>query len=138
MNEDTFREMWRQQSWPPFADYEEWAELVKRAYDVLVEAARSKQLITYGKIGSQIGLFSPDYFDVKIGSVVGACSVYEYDYGRPLISAIAVNAETMEASKGFWGLPGIPPGVDRIEFWTQEVQRVFQTWEGVKENAALS
>ena len=138
MDENTLRKMWQQDSWRPFADYEEWVELVKRAYDVLVEAARSKRLITYGEIGSQIDLFSPEYFEVKIGSVVGACSVYEHHYGRPLISAIAVNAGTREASEGFWGLPGISPTVDRVVFWTKEVERVFRTWAGGKQNAARS
>ena len=41
MDENTLRKMWQQDSWRPCADYEEWVELVKRAYDVLVEAARS-------------------------------------------------------------------------------------------------
>jgi len=137
MNESTLREMWEQYPWPPFATFEEWAELVKRAYDVLVDAARSQQLISYGEIGSRIGLFSPDYFDVKIGSVVGACSVYEHIYGRPLISVIAVNAETKEPSAGFWGLPGISASVDRIEFRAKETARVFQRWKGRKDDAAL-
>lgn len=132
MNEDKLKQMWMQQAWSPFtqdeAGYKEWAEYTKKAYDVLVKAAESKQLIEYGKIGSQIGLYSPDYFDLKIGSIVGACSIYEQIYGRPIISAIAVNAETMEPSEGFWGLPGIPSGVDRVTFWTQEVRRVFLTW----------
>jgi hypothetical protein len=72
MNEDKLKEMWSQRTWPPFAGYEEWAELTKSAYDVLVKAAQSEQLIKYGEIGSKIGLYSPEYFEVKIGSVVGA------------------------------------------------------------------
>jgi hypothetical protein len=51
MDEDKLKKMWSQRAWPPFAGYEEWAELTKRAYDVLVKAARAKELITYGKIG---------------------------------------------------------------------------------------
>ena len=140
MNEDKLKEMWGQQKFVPFnkqdeAGYNEWAEYTKKAYDVLVQAARSEQTIKYGEIGSQIGLYSPEYFELKIGSIVGACSIYEQLYGRPLISAIAVNAKTMWPSEGFWGLPGIPPKVNREVFWPQEVQRIFQTWAGGKEHA---
>jgi hypothetical protein len=139
MNEDKLKEMWRQHKFLPFTPdevgYNEWAEYTKKAYDVLVQAARSQQTIKYGEIGSRIGLYSPDYFELKIGSIVGACSIYEQLYGRPLISAIAVKAETMWPSKGFWGLPGIPPKVNREVFWPQEVQRIFQTWAGGKEHA---
>lgn len=132
MNEDKLKEMWRQHSFPPFmcdeAGYNEWAEYTKKAYEILVTAARSEQTVKYGEIGAQIGLYSPEYFEIKIGSIVGACSIYEQLYGRPLISAIAVNAETARPSEGFWELPGIPPRVDREVFWSQEVQRVFRTW----------
>jgi hypothetical protein len=139
MNEDKLKEMWTQHKFQPFtrdeAGYKEWAEYTKKAYDVLVKAARSEKTIEYGEIGSQIGLYSPEWFDLKIGSIVGACSIYEQIYGRPLISAIALNAETKRPSEGFWGLPGLPRGVDRDAFWSQEVQRVFQTWADGKEDA---
>ncbi|MCR4415490.1 MAG: hypothetical protein NUV77_24025 [Thermoguttaceae bacterium] len=139
MNEHTLKTIWRQYEFVPFtsdeAGYQEWSEYTKKAYCVLVQAARLGRTIKYGEIANQIGLYSPDYFELKIGSIVGACSLYEQLSNRPLISAIAVNAETGRPSEGFWRLPGVPRGVDRDEFWAQEVQRVFGTWAGGENDA---
>lgn len=127
--------------------WEEYRDLVKRAYPILIGVAKRESLMTYGEIGSKIGLYiGSDFFQLKIGIVVGACSGHEHEKGRPLISSIVVNETTRHPSMGFWGLPGIPDSIRRqrrywdveptdymsdemAAFWASEVKRVYQWWK---------
>ena len=126
--------------------WEEYRDLITRAYPVLADAAKNARLITYGEVGRKIGLYvGSDYFQLKIGSILGACSDYENIQGRPLISAIVVNETTGYPGQGFWGLAGIPGNIrlsvqysdieygysmtdDMLGFWSAEVKRCFDWW----------
>jgi len=132
-----------------FLEWREWKDKIIRAYLVLGDVARRENLITYGELGiRQLGI-SPDWLQPKIGWIVGACSEYEYEEDRPLISAVVINSETGRPSKGFWGLPGIPPPLKlhtkvgdidpaskleekREEFWVKEVQSIYKQWAETK------
>ena len=130
-----------------FLDWEEFKEKVAKAYPELISVAEKRSLITYGELGlGRLGI-SSDWLYPKIGWIVGACSEYEWLEGRPLISALVINADTKRPGKGFWGLSGIPKslGYDmavsdtgplskdkleskRDEFWAKEVARVYKEW----------
>jgi len=143
MNERMLKELW---VGTIFANYYEFAAYIRKAYRELKTRARSGEgLITYGELGNKIALYSPDYFDVKIGQIVGACSIYAYRNGAPLISSLVVNQDTGRPGKGFWGLPGIPSHLrryvksvelvmpekldeERERFWAEQVRRVL-TWD---------
>jgi len=125
----------------------EYKDLVTKAYPVLVDAAKRGRLITYGEVGGKIGLYTgSEYFQLKIGYVVGACSDYENIKGRPLLSAIVVNETTRYPGQGFWGLSRIPTSIrlniqysdiesgyvmtnEMLDFWSAEVKRVFDWWQ---------
>lgn len=127
--------------------WEEFSELVKKAYPLLIGAAKRGIIITYGEVGGKIGLYvGSDLFRLKIGFIVGACSDHESIQGRPLVSAIVVNETTRYPGKGFWGLSRIPvhlrkkTGYWAIEpddfmtpemavFWASEVKRVYEYWK---------
>jgi len=112
--------------------WKEWELYVKKAYPVLVTTAKEGGYITYGALGQKIGLYSPDYFPKKIGEVAGGCSLYEWEEGRPLISAIVVRGdedweEAWEMKNrldlgpgrpglGFWGFPSMPDDL-RKDYW---------------------
>lgn len=149
-----------QQSWEhqrkaggPVLTREEWDKLVLEAYRELVMRAETASYdnlpITYGDLGSKIGLFPlSDWFYLKIGWIVGACSEYEHQHGRPMISAMVINKETKQPGRGFWRLSGIPPHLrkevkygygdatpekldeDRDRFWIAELQRISRYWKG--------
>lgn len=126
--------------------WEEFRGLVTKAYPVLIDAAKSEKLVTYGEVGGKIGLYvGSDYFQLKIGYIVGACSDYESIKGRPLLSAIAVNETTRYPGQGFWGLSRISSNIrlniqysdiesgyvmsnEMLGFWSAEVRRVFDWW----------
>jgi hypothetical protein len=66
--------------------------------------------------------------------VLGNVSVFEHDHGRPLISALVVQAGTHQAGDGFYkGLLHkrldiqLPPDQQRA-FWRDEVRKVVTYW----------
>jgi hypothetical protein len=101
----------------------------------------------YGEVGGKIGLcVDSDYFQLKIGYIVGACSDYENIKGHPLPSAIVVNGTTRYPGWGLWGLSRIPGNIrlnmqrsniesgyvmtrEMLDFWTSEVKRCFDYWK---------
>jgi len=127
--------------------WEEFRDLVKKASPLLIDTAKKGKFVTYGEVGGKIGLYvGSEYFQLKIGFVVGACSDYENIKGRPLISAIAVNDTTKYPGQGFWGLARIAGNVrlniqysdiesgyimnnEMLDFWSSEVKRVFDCWK---------
>jgi hypothetical protein len=140
--------------------WEEWEHYVRKTYPVLIDVAKKEEsiihkvshkelarggLITYGDLGRLIELYSPDYFQLKIGAILGGCSEYEYEKKRPLISSIVVNESTQYPGRGFWILQGIPTHLRRrgefwdtdpeeymdeqmVVFWASEVKRVHEWW----------
>ncbi|MEO0068907.1 MAG: hypothetical protein ABIK23_07275 [candidate division WOR-3 bacterium] len=143
MDEQILREIFSE-GMPPFREWEEFRTYVLRTYPILIQNARERRLITYSEIANQIGLPFNEWFPLKIGAIVGACSCYEHREGRPLISSIVINGETCRPGNGYWGLPGIPSDLVRRgaigsvdeggwtgrhwEFWVNEVNRVFEYW----------
>lgn len=127
-----------------FLQWEKWKDKVVQAYLELVNVAKAGKLITYGELGRRLHI-SPDWLYPKIGWIVGACSMYEFEDGRPLISALVINGETNRPGKGFWGLPGIPAHLrlsaavsdtdslivtipEQDAFWAKEVKKVHNAW----------
>lgn len=155
MNTEELRVLWEEQlrEGGPIRDWEEWKDKVSRAYSELVRRVKAldfnKMPVTYGELGRIIGLYiGSDWFQLKIGYIVGACSNYEHRHGRPLISALVVNKDTNCPGKGFWGLYGIPPRLrkvvrieditperldkDRDNFWVKELRRIDTEWKTVE------
>ena len=159
MKEEILKKIYRRHEGEPgfIMEWEEWSYFVRQAYPILVDVAKKKRLIThgdfaregfvtYGSVGGEIALFSPEWFDVKIGIIVGGCSEYEYEEGRPLLSSIVVNKSTRYPGPGYWGLPGIPRelrkkiryweiGLEdymdeaRLMFWGSQVEEVYEYWQ---------
>jgi hypothetical protein len=164
LDEEILKKIYKRHSGTPgfiINTFEEWGDYVRKAYPVLIRTARKDKdiasavsykdlvrggLITYGDLGKLIGLYSPEWFQLKIGTILGGCSECDYEKKRPLISSIAVNHETKYPGRGFWTLSGIPPELRRkgtfwdtdpadymdkemLVFWASEVKRVHEWWQ---------
>ena len=110
MDEEFLRTSWEQQrtAGGPIGDLEEWKKLVPKAYQQLIKRAQTvpydDMCIPYGKLGEMIGLrHLSEWFQLKIGWVVGACSEHGYQRSHPLISAMVVNADTNQPGKRLLG-----------------------------------
>lgn len=69
-----------------------------------------------------------------IGQVLGRVSTWEHAQGRPLLSALVVQAQSMRAGKGFAALAAglgerIPSGQETA-FWRSQVEAVVKYWAG--------
>ena len=105
----------------------------------LRDRASTRTLVSYEGAREHIGT-SSEY----LGRVLGAINECEYRAGNPLLTALVVKDPTSESkcfpSAGFFGWPCIPDEYERhpndstslteeeIEFWEDEVQRVFSAW----------
>jgi hypothetical protein len=67
-----------------------------------------------------------------IGKVLGRISTFEHERGRPMLSALVVQAGSMQAGTGFAGLGRdlgfqIQPGQERA-FWRSQLDEVVRYW----------
>jgi hypothetical protein len=111
--------------------------LIERATKTDLRVPR-KALITYHDLCASA---DPDQVHWKwpryrgIGQALGHISTYEYDHGRPLLSALVVQKQTMRAGDGFANDLGrglgfdILPGDER-RFWLEQVEMVVRYWTG--------
>jgi hypothetical protein len=69
-----------------------------------------------------------------LGEVLGNVSVFEHEHDRPLLSALVVQAGTLQAGDGFYkgllqkrlGIQ-LPPDQER-DFWREEIRKVVTYW----------
>jgi hypothetical protein len=124
-----------------------------RVRQILIERAKRtdprlprNSLITYGELCAEA---DPDQAYWRrpryrgIGSALGHVSAYEHEHGRPLLSALVVQQQTMRAGDGFADVLGrdlgfdIAPGGER-GFWLEQVEKVVRYWTGPGKDATTS
>lgn len=73
-----------------------------------------------------------------LGDVLGNVSVFEHEHGRPLISALVVQAGTHQAGDGFYkgllqkrlGIE-LPPPEQQRALWRGEIRKAITYWNAV-------
>lgn len=108
--------------------------LIQRARDTNPEHPFSA-VITYGDLCRALDpdehyWVAPRYRG--IGQVLGRVSTWEQAQGRPLLSALVVQAQSMRAGKGFaqlaQGLGERIPSGHETAFWRSQVEAVVKHW----------
>ena len=92
--------------------------------DRLIEVAQAGEVIFYRDLGIGRGKAA--------GVILGEISDYEWNQGRPLLTAIVANKAKGMPSPGFWGLAAIPPNLterQRPIIWAREVMKVINYWQ---------
>ena len=132
---------------------EEYIKLVKATYLALKKKAKAGELVFYGELEAFNKLkergFRGNVLALLIGTIVGACSEYEAENGRPLLSSLVISKDKGEPGLGFYYLSKVPPSLSREnwekkkvtppevvirhrqEFWLSEVQKVHEWWQKV-------
>jgi hypothetical protein len=123
-----------------------------RLRDCLVERAKKadsgqpfRATITYGDLCKAV---DPDQHYWKyprfrgIGPAIGRVSVWEHEHGRPLLSALVVQAGTLQAGDGFAELGRslgyqVQPGQEKA-FWRSQVEAIASYWSGAGEETAVT
>lgn len=109
-------------------------ELNRAIYERLQKAARDEEIVTYSQIAPLAELnMSLDKDRAELGGILGDISTYEYNNGRPLLSVVALLAETYQPSGGFFRLAeklGVySKGQDRDEFYINEIKKARKYWK---------
>lgn len=109
-------------------------ELVR---DYLIQAARSRNLVTYSRVNEDCHLrldFDLQTDRNEIGHILGEISTFEHQNGRPLLSAIVIHeSNDNEPGAGFYELSAQLYQRDvrvlrRELFWALEVDKCFVYW----------
>jgi len=132
----------------PIRSFDEWQLLLPIMHESLVTRAQTvtyDQLpISYHELGNLIGLLwnpESEWWPLKMAHLLGACAEYERENMRPMLTAIVVNAQTLQPGQGFWGLDDVPAALRlnagdqvyleaigrderRDMFWIQEMTRL--------------
>ena len=101
-------------------------------YAELITAAKYRGTLTYQEIAKILGVpLKGRYMSKEVGAVLGAISRDENTHGRPMLSAIAVDAKG-KAGPGFFNLArilGRLTSEDDLAFWESECKAVYDTWK---------
>jgi hypothetical protein len=103
-------------------------------YCKLLNAARKKESVPYEKIGQIMGLEAHMGMAKEIGQLLGEINEDEHNNGRPMLSAVAVEATTKMPGEGFFQFAKElnkfdgETEEDRREFWRGEILRVYEIW----------
>ena len=103
-------------------------------YCRLLAAARNKEGVGYNEIGQIMGLAASGDMDKEVGQLLGEINEDEHGHGRPMLSAVAVEATTKMPGEGFFVFAKRMDKFtgeteeDKRDFWRDEIQRVYQTW----------
>jgi len=101
-------------------------------YERLKEVAKSRRTITYSELAPLARLNMSNAPDrTEIARILDEISNYEYDHGRPLLSAVVIRKDTNLPGSGFFTLArelGLLTGDDKDGFYRDELNRVYEIW----------
>ncbi len=101
-------------------------------YDHLMQVARAQNVRTYGDVAPLVGLdMSLDSDRARIGELLDEISSFEFQNGRPLLSAVVIRGDSNIPGSGFFTLAehlGLFDGGDSVVFWAHELTRVHGQW----------
>ena len=112
-----------------------WGHIMNKIiYEKLKEVARNQSTITYGEVGSLVGLDMEDPSQRNdLANLLGEISTYEYENDRPLLSMVVVHSEDRTPGKGVFNLArqlgAQKPDEEDIIFFAKELIRVHQHWK---------
>lgn len=103
-------------------------------YTELITAAKYKGTVTYQEIAKLIGFpLVGNHMGTEIGHILGEISDDEVNAGRPMLSAVVINAQGMPGP-GFFDLARLLKKLNddskqsEKEFWEKELAEVHKCW----------
>ncbi len=101
----------------------------------LITAAQKRDEMPYKEVADILGINTPGHHMAReVGQVLGEISEDEHRAGRPMLSAIAVGVNSIPG-EGFFTLARqlgkltATGGNNEIQFWRDEKQHVYDTWQ---------
>ena len=102
-------------------------------YDRLIETAQAEDVTYYSEIAPLAGLDMDSEPDRdRISQLLGEISTFEYQHGRPLLSAAVIHFEDNMPGRGFFTLArqlGFSWQGRDYMFFAKELRRVHDHWK---------
>jgi hypothetical protein len=109
-------------------------EIYGHVHDLLVQAASRNRTVYYGQIGRLMGLEPGETLTREVGHILGEINEEEHGKGKPMLSAVVINAVEKTPGEGFFRLAEKldkyhgSTEQDRMDFWREELQKVYANW----------
>jgi len=103
-------------------------DLNQIVYEKLKKVARAKTIITYGELGTIIGLGG---HDPKLWRMLDEVNRYEHQQGHPMLSAVVNILEKNAPGEGFFNLArdlDVYQGSNEDEFFNSELHKIHNYW----------
>lgn len=103
-------------------------DLNRVIYERLKKVARAKKIITYGELGTIIGIGG---HDPKLWRMLDDINRYEHQQGHPMLSAVVNIYKKNAPGEGFFNVArdlGVHKGSNESEFFYKELRKVHDYW----------
>ena len=110
---------------------DQWDKAKQEARNVLVDRAKSQEMITYSDLATRITTVSFDPHGRPLSDLIGEISKEEDEAGRGMLSAIVIHkdGDNMPGNGFFEYAKTLGRDTsDKIEFWSNEVKTVLKQW----------
>jgi hypothetical protein len=109
------------------------SDLVSRVRKELEQAATGRTVVTYGQLGSRVGVDLDDpAARTVLSSVLGEISDTEVKNGRPMLSVLVVQSESQVPGPGFFALgqllSQVHDGEDQDTFAFRQMRTVWDQY----------
>ena len=94
---------------------------------ILVEAARARTTITYGKMARRLGIAAQGPWK----PVLDMLAHKEIDAGRPDLTFLLVNKKTGISGYVGWEPTATPPTADQKQVWEKEVHKIWTFYDSI-------
>ncbi len=113
-----------------FADAD-WEAAREEARQAMIAKAACENTIPYSDLVSEIKSVSLEPHSAELDHMLGEISKAENDAGRGMLTVVVVHKQGDKMpGKGFFKLANSlgHDTTDRVEFWKQELEKVFSVW----------
>ncbi len=110
---------------------DDWDSALGQVRAMLERVARDRVTLTYGEVSARVeGVDVPPNLTGRMAALLRAIQDEDHAAGRPLLSALVVNAKTGEPGPGFYAgaaEQGYTVG-DPTGFWRAQVAAVYDSY----------
>lgn len=110
----------------------QWRALRDEMRQLMIEAARRNQIITYSELCAALKTAYLHYHSPQIVKLLDEIGAIEHAAGRPILPAVVVGKQSGIPGAGYFKIAGERPqaegSVDPKAIWEADLQLVFDYW----------
>lgn len=109
----------------------EWQEAVREIQSILIEVAKTQDIISYSDLVHQMQTTVVDPHSYALANMLGDVCTLEHQNKRPLLSALVVYKDKTEAGPGFFEIAKeLGYSIqDKDQFHMREITKCYEYWK---------